>query len=229
MESRHLGGVAVGAEQKVCPNCHPIRGHTFHVSSNSVLDCQLLIRAHFCFFCKSVPVCRSDLEELKLSGFLAGDQGRNPKTGELALSTRYRLKDNYARFYLKYMLSARDRIEKGLFEFVSLAGLAGWDTVMGLQFENLVVNNFKSLLPRLGLENVEILSAEPYRRAAGKGHPGCQIDLLIQTERYAFIVEVKRQKSIGQKAIDEIAAKVAALPREKTTSVRTALVYDGTL
>ena len=170
-----------------------------------------------------------DLEELKLSGFLAGDQGRNPKTGELALSTRYRLKDNYARFYLKYMLPARDRIEKGLFEFVSLEGLAGWDAVMGLQFENLVVNNFKSLLPRLGLEKVEILSAEPYRRTAGKGHPGCQIDLLIQTERYAFIVEVKRQKAIGQKAIDEIAAKVAALPREKTTSVRTALVYDGTL
>ena len=26
-----------------------------------------------------------------------------------------------------------------------------------------------------------------------------------------------------------VAAKVAALPREKTTSVRTALVYDGTL
>jgi AAA+ ATPase superfamily predicted ATPase len=101
----------------------------------------------------------ADLEELKLSGFLAGDQGRNPKTGELALSTRYRLKDNYARFYLKYMLPARDRIEKGLFEFVSLEGLAGWDAVMGLQFENLVVNNFKALLPRLGLEKVEILSA----------------------------------------------------------------------
>jgi AAA+ ATPase superfamily predicted ATPase len=170
-----------------------------------------------------------DLEELVLSGFLAGDRGRNPETGELALSTRYRLKDNYTRFYLKYILPVKDRIERGLFEFVSLEGLAGWDAVMGLQFENLVVNNFKSLLPLFALEKTEILSAEPYRRTAGKGHQGCQIDLLIQTERYAFIVEVKRQKSIGQKAIEEITAQVSALPRKKTVSVRTALVYDGEL
>ena len=170
-----------------------------------------------------------DLEELVLSGFLAGDRGRNPNTGETALSTRFRLKDNYTRFYLKYLLPARDRIEKGFFEFVSLEGLAGWDAIMGLQFENLVVNNFKSLLPLLALDKTELLSAEPYRRRAGKDYPGCQIDLLLQTERYAFVVEVKRQKSIGQKALDEIESQIAALPRKKSVSVRSVLVYDGEL
>ena len=49
------------------------------------------------------------------------------------------------------------------------------------------------------------------------------------TERYAFIVEVKRKKSIGQKAICEIAARIAALPLGKTVSVSASLAYDGTL
>ena len=34
---------------------------------------------------------------------------------------------------------------------------------------------------------------------------------------------------IGQKAIDEMSAQVAALPRKRSVSVRTALVYDGEL
>ena len=39
----------------------------------------------------------------------------------------------------------------------------------------------------------------------------------------------ERQKSIGQKALDEIEAQIAALPRKKSVSVRSVLVYDGEL
>jgi hypothetical protein len=42
-------------------------------------------------------------------------------------------------------------------------------------------------------------------------------------------VEVKRQKSIGQKALDEIESQIAALPRKKSVSVRSVLEYDGEL
>ena len=142
---------------------------------------------------------------------------------------RYRLQDNYARFYLKYLLPVKERIKKRLYDFVSLDQLDNWNTIMGLQFENLVVNNFRILLPRLGLEHAEILSAEPYRRAPGKDRAGCQIDLLIQTPGSVYVVEAKRQLKIGQKAIDELAAQIAALKLKKSVSIRTALVYEGEL
>lgn len=62
----------------------------------------------------------NDLKELKLSGFLAGDQGRNPKTGELALSTCYQLKDNYARPCLKYIELGKDAIDDDSCSFIAL-------------------------------------------------------------------------------------------------------------
>ena len=46
--------------------------------------------------------------------------------------------------------------------------LAGWPTVLGLQFENLVINNYRSLLPLLGLERSHVFSAAPYRRTASE-------------------------------------------------------------
>ena len=74
-----------------------------------------------------------------------------------------------------------------------------------------------------------MLSAAPYMRSARKGVRGCQIDLLIQTERMALVVEINRRKDIGHGIIDEVKAKVDALEVSKDRSVRTALVYDGSL
>jgi Holliday junction resolvase-like predicted endonuclease len=73
------------------------------------------------------------------------------------------------------------------------------------------------------------LSAAPYLRRAGKGVKGCQIDLLVQTERTVFVVEIKRRKEIGSGVMDEVKAKVDALGVPRGVSVRTALVYDGKL
>ena len=36
-------------------------------------------------------------------------------------------------------------MRKGAFAFAGLEQLAGWESVMGLQFENLVVNNLREL------------------------------------------------------------------------------------
>ena len=58
---------------------------------------------------------------------------------------------------------------------------------------------------------------------------GVQIDLLVQTSRVVFIVEVKRRAHIGREIESEIADKVAAFPKKRGVSIRTALVYDGEL
>lgn len=173
---------------------------------------------------------KEQLRDLELAGFLSRDGGLNPATGLPARAETYRLCDNYSRFFLRFVRPHADAIEKGLFRFSSLTQLPGWEGVLGLQFENLVLNNAARLAPLVGLDGALVLSAAPWRKTA-KGDPGagCQIDLLYQAKRSVCVVEVKRRREIGPEIVDEVARKVARLPLRPGTSVRTALVYEGAL
>ncbi len=174
----------------------------------------------------------SVLDRLVEAGLVSADICLNPETGKKAREIRYRLKDNYSRFYLKYIEPMKTIIDAGTFDLVTLEALEGIDTVMGLAFENLVINNYRELIPSLNLKGTIITSAAPYLRKATngpRGRKGCQIDLLIQTRRTVCIVEIKRRKEIGREVIDEVDAKVNALTRREGVSIRAALVYDGHL
>ena len=155
----------------------------------------------------------------------------NPQSGRKIKESRYRLNDNYSRFYLRYIEPVKGVIDRDAFTFGSLDSLDGWESIMGLQFENLVLANLGSLVGMLGLGNAQIISAAPYRRTASRDgtRKGVQIDLLIQTRRSMCIVEVKRRREIGREVIDEVAEKVSSLPHRPGISVRTALVYEGRL
>lgn len=168
------------------------------------------------------------LTRLIEAGFVSQDAGRNPETGAEIRERCYRLKDNYARFYLKYVEPSKTVIDAGAYDFGCLDRLPGWDAVMGLQFENLVVNNYRKLLPHLHLAGALVLSAAPYRKSGSQGE-GCQIDLLLQAQRFVCLVEVKRRHEIGREVIAEMEAKVAKLRLPSGVSVRTALVYEGML
>lgn len=170
-----------------------------------------------------------DLEELELAGFIARDGGINPQSGCRSRQFRYRISDNYTRFFVKYIAPNRDLIEKGLFRFADLEQLPGWQSILGFQFECLVLNNIAALLRPLGLDRAALISAAPYRRAAHTRGEGCQIDLLIQTRRTAWVVEIKRRREIGAEVVDEVAEKVRRLGIGRRMSVRTALVYSGRL
>lgn len=169
------------------------------------------------------------LRDLTYAGFVSRDSGLNPMTREPLRMERYRVKDNYTRFYLRFIEPRHQAIEKGLFEFSSVEQLAGWNTLLGLQFENLVLNHVNDLFAHFGLSRSLVLSAAPYYRRGGKGVRGCQIDLLIQTERMALVVEIKRCREIGREVIREVEEKVECLEVARGLSVRTALVYDGIL
>ena len=171
------------------------------------------------------------LKALKEGGFVADDPRLNPETGEQSRTSRFRLRDNYTRFYLKYVAPRKMQIEMGSYNFVSLAALPDWNAVMGLQFENLIVNNAMSLLPFLHIGNVIVESAAPYRnmRRGSDAGSGCQIDLLIQTPRTAYVVEVKRRREIGPEVMDEVERKIKRLPLRKGMMPHPVLVYDGEL
>ena len=169
------------------------------------------------------------LEDLCHAGYVARDEGLNPLTGKSVRKARFRVCDNYVRFYLHYVEPRRKAIERGLFAFSSLEQLQGLQTFFGLQFENLVLNHVGDLFPLLGLDRSLVLSAFPYVQAATKRLRGCQIDLLVQTQRTLVVVEIKRRHEIGREIIGEVSEKVSRLAHDKSLSVRTALVYDGRL
>ena len=143
---------------------------------------------------------------------------------------KYRLKDNYARFYLRYIEPKKEIVDAGAYRFVSLEALEGWDAIMGLQFENLVLNHYPALMEPLHIGNSLIESAAPYsRRRKGDGADGLQIDLLLQTKHSNFVIEIKRKREIGMEVVGEVQRKLEKLSTPRGKSARTALVYDGNL
>ena len=169
------------------------------------------------------------LATLREAGFVSADEGLNPETGRPLRSVRYRLRDNYARFYLKCIAPRAEAVRKGFFRLSSLESLPGWNAILGLQFETLVANHVRELAPLLGVGNALITSAAPYVRSGTKERQGVQIDLLLQTRKSVCIVEVKRRAKIDETVEAEVQQKVERLGLPRTVSVRTALIYDGWL
>ena len=134
------------------------------------------------------------LNDLETAGFIAKDQTWNIKTGKAKQKAQYRIKDNYLRFYLKYIRPQLDKITKG--DFLSAtADIPNFSAIMGLQFENLVLNNRELIIKALGLTRNEIVFDNPYFQKAGKHQLGCQIDYLIQTNTNTLLVcEIKFSK-----------------------------------
>ena len=72
-------------------------------------------------------------------------------------------------------------------------------------------------------------SAAPYRHARTSRGVGCQVDLLIQTARTAYVVEVKRQGRIGTEVERQVETILRRLHARKELAVRPVLVYLGEL
>ena len=170
-----------------------------------------------------------ELRDLTLAGFIAPGAGCNPETGAPVRAVPYRLRDNYTRFYLKFLEPKAAAIREGLFQLVSLEQLPGWEATLGLQFENLVINNLKTLCPLIGLGGRLVISAAPYRRPATARRRGVQIDLLIQVPKAVYLVEIKRREQISAVVEQEMQEKINRLGLKRGTTVRTVLVYDGAI
>ena len=169
------------------------------------------------------------LKDLRLAGFVARESGLNPETGKPLRLERYRVSDNYTRFYLHAIEPRKTAIVNGLFRFSSLEQLPGWESLLGFQFENLVLSHIPDLFPHLGLDDSLVLSASPFVQKARANRKGLQIDMLVQTRRSMMIVEIKRRREIDPGIVDEVLEKVKRLRKATDASIRTALVYDGHL
>ncbi|MCE5293939.1 MAG: hypothetical protein LLF94_04940 [Chlamydiales bacterium] len=168
------------------------------------------------------------LHTLELSGFIARDYVWEKSRKKSKLS-RYRLKDNYIRFYLKYIEPKKELIHSGLYEDLFLEDLPEWHTIIGLQFENLVLNNLRTIQNLLDISSSSILSASPYFQHETKKHKACQVDMLIQCRYSIYVCEIKCRQKITSEVIDEVSEKITRLNIPKDVSIRPVLIYQGEL
>ncbi|MBS0654401.1 MAG: ATP-binding protein [Verrucomicrobia bacterium] len=162
------------------------------------------------------------LEELVSTGYLARDYTWNLKTKKATKQSSFRLCDNYLRFYLRYIEPKRELIRKS-----GSITAPEWYTIMGLQFENLVLNNRPLLYRLLGLDLNEIEYDNPYFQTKTKARHGCQIDLLIQTKfNTLYLCEIKFSKNeIGASVIQEVEEKIKRMVLPRGFSVRPVLIH----
>lgn len=167
------------------------------------------------------------LTNLELSGFIARDYVWNLKSGSQSKIAWYRLSDNYCRFYLRYILPNKHKIENNNYHEISLTSLPGWSSIVGLQVENLILNNRRLIKQSLGIPQQEIVFDNPYLQRATKSKKGCQIDYLIQTHfNTLYVCEIKYSKDpVPKSVIDEVQKKIDALSIKRNFSVRPVLIH----
>jgi AAA+ ATPase superfamily predicted ATPase len=177
--------------------------------------------------CKAIGLEKSGsisayLDDLVETGYISKTYTWNISSLKESNLCQFRLKDNYLRFYLKYIEPVRSQIDKG--RKVTLPAMT---TLMGLSFETLVINNFKTLYDLLKINPSEIVHDNPYFQRETKTHRGCQIDYLIQTKfNTLYVCEIKFSKNpIGLSIVREVKEKIDRLVKAKSFSIRPVLIH----
>lgn len=157
------------------------------------------------------------LEDLIKAGFISRNYTWDIKSRKVSRLSLYRLSDNYVRFYLKYIEKNYDRIERNHFKFQKLSEFTNWQTIMGYQFESLVLNNREFIMKTLHLDYADIVCDNPFFQRKTARMQGCQIDYLIQTRLNSlFVCEIKfSRRSLGLSIIKEMEEKIARLSKPK--------------
>lgn len=180
-----------------------------------------------CMGIKKTGVIVEYLKDLIEAGFVRRDYAWSLSSRKTSKLSCFRISDNYMRFYLKYILPNEQNIERDGFENKTLTTLPGWGTIMGLQFENLVLSNRKNIFRQLNIDPNEIINDNPYFQRGTADRAGCQIDYMIQTRfNCLYICEIKFSKNpIKDTVISEMKDKISRLILPKNFSYRPVLIH----
>lgn len=169
------------------------------------------------------------LKALEISGFVSKHYQWSLKTGKLGRKSLYRLSDNYIHFYLKYIEPNLPKIVMNAFADSPLSSLPGWEAMMGLQLENLLLKNRTLILKALRVYPQDVQADNPYIQSSTLRQKGCQIDYLIQTQaRSLFVCEIKmRKKGLGTEVVDEMQEKINRFSVPKGFGICPVLLHLG--
>lgn len=169
------------------------------------------------------------MEHLIIAGFVKKQSLWSFKTAKPLKQSLYRICGPYMRFYLKVIEPQRNKIDLGGFKDIALSQLPGFDAHIGLQLEQLLLQNRSLLLKAMGIAASEVVSDGPYRQSKTTTQKGCQIDYLVQTfTKNLFICEFKfKRRELGIDIIDDMKEKIIALKVPKGFATVPVLFHVG--
>ena len=173
----------------------------------------------------------SYLDDLATAGFISKDYSWSIATKRVSKRLTYRLSDNYLRFYLKVIEPNRLKISQTDYGLSMSEYLPEWQSILGLQFENFVLQNRGLIFDHLHIDPSDVVASNPYLQTKTKRRKGCQIDLLIQTRfNTLYVCEVKfSNKTIDESIYQPMREKLERLECPKNYSLRPVLIYSGSL
>ena len=157
----------------------------------------------------------SDLEMMEQSAFIRSVKPWNLTTGEFELrEVQYYISDPYLRFYYKAIAPKTEAIKLDTAQLPE-----NLDPLLGYQFEYVMRENLPLIYRALSINPDDIIRAAPYQTK------GLQIDLLIETRRYFYIVEMKfHLKPLSTEVIQSMKQKVDRFKCPANKSIRTAII-----
>jgi AAA+ ATPase superfamily predicted ATPase len=165
------------------------------------------------------------MEDLCSVGFVTRDYTWDLESGKNSILSLFRLSDNYIRFYLKFIEPNKEKILANTMKSLP----QGWDSIMGLQFENLILskNNRLKIYELLGIPLESIMHANSFLQTQTVKRQKCQIDFMIQTkEGSLYICEIKFKKDeVDSSVISDVKEKIKRLKRKKYMSCRPVLIH----
>lgn len=171
----------------------------------------------------------SFMEHLIIAGFVSKQNLWSFKTNKPLKQSLYRISDPYMRFYLKLIEPQRNKIDLNGFQNTALSSLPGFEAHIGLQLEQLLLQNRNALLASIGINPADIVASGPFRQSKSTTKTGCQIDFLIQTTtKNLFVCEFKfKRRELGADVISEVQDKVTALKVPRGFAVIPVLFHIG--
>ena len=171
----------------------------------------------------------SFMEHLIIAGFVSKQNLWSFKTNKPLKQSLYRISDPYMRFYLKLIEPQRNKIDLNGFQNTPLSSLPGFEAHIGLQLEQLLLQNRNALLRSIGINPADIIASGPFRQSKSTTKAGCQIDFLIQTTtKNLFVCEFKfKRRELGADVISEVQDKVTALKVPRGFAVIPVLFHIG--
>ncbi len=161
----------------------------------------------------------ADLAMMEKSAFIDVEEQWDITSNKLlSRNKKYYLSDPYLRFYHKAILPYKNKIEK------SVAALPkNLESLLGYQFEYVMRQNIDLVFKILGVNSQDVEHYSPYSRV------GIQIDLLIQTRRFFYIVELKFKKGLLDiSVVNNMIQKLDRFDSPQTgKSIKTAIIHVG--
>lgn len=98
---------------------------------------------------------------------------------------------------------------------------------MGLQFENLVLNNRRMIKEIIGIKGEDVLYDNPFFQHKTTRQSGCQIDYMIHTRfDNLYVCEIKFSKhQIKSEIISEVSQKIDRITIPRHISCRPILIH----